>query len=372
MGANTIRRYSSNIYDKNVLNITQEFGLKVVFGFWFDPQVDYLRDSAKVNEYLEKMEETVVQYKDQPSILAWSLGNETWGLLKHRFAKPYLTKVRQQYMRLIELMAERIHTLDPSRPVFSCVEHETDQLPGELAALHDGVPSVDVVGINSYYEEQISQLHELTYRFDPQRPYLVSEFGPKGYWDPRYNKIEAGALAEDNENQKSEWYSYQWKNYVQKYKGNNIGGFAYCWHDRMEGSFTWFGLTDYKGRLKPEYYSLRELWTGRSPVHLPCFSIQMNGSCETGKNCTFNAVMEHTTKQHLTYEWQLLREKDYYESGTVEYFDDGSSAHVRLPEIAGNYRLYLFASDDNGNVTTSSLPLTIEKREVDLSKRAVY
>ena len=360
MGANTIRRYDDGIYDQNVLNIAAEYDLQVLYGFWFDPKVDYYKDTLKVKEYIRNVEEKVLKFKNDSSVLGWSLGNETWGLLKHNFSKPYLTIVRRQYVKLVELLAQRIHELDPTRPVFSCMEHEIVQLPGELAVFHDGAPSLDVIGINSYYKEQISQLNHVTYQFDSLRPYLVSEFGPKGYWDPHFNRISNGLLVEDSETEKAEWYKEQWKNYVEVYKGSNIGGFAYCWHDRMEGSYTWFGLTDYKGRPKPTYYALKELWTKQKTELMPNFSIQEPPLILPGKEYKFTAQSLAIQNKELTYEWYLHKD-DYLERvDNIEYFDEGKSVKVKIPKEISNYRLYLYVSDQQGNVTTASIPIRVK------------
>ncbi|MBA3972552.1 MAG: hypothetical protein H0X46_10530, partial [Bacteroidetes bacterium] len=206
MGANTIRRYDDGIYDQNVLNIADEYDLNVLYGFWFDPEVDYFKDSMKVEEYILNVEDKVREFKDYPSVIAWSVGNETWGLLKHNYSKPYLTVVRQSYVRMIETLAQRIHEIDPSRPIFSCLEHEDSQLPGELVAFHDAAPSLDILGINSYYREQISGLNHVFNQFDSLRPYIISEFGPRGYWDPVYNRTYNKLLIEDTELEKGQWY----------------------------------------------------------------------------------------------------------------------------------------------------------------------
>jgi len=360
MGANTIRRYDFGIYDKNILNIANEYGLKVVFGFWFDPEIDYYRDTIKVKEYIKNVEENVLKYKNYPSVIAWSLGNETWGLLKHNYSKPYLTKVREQYVKMIELLAQRIHKLDPNHPVFSCMEHEEYQLPGELVAFHDGVPSVDVIGINSYYKEQISQLNHIVYQFDSLRPYLISEFGPKGYWNSKYNRILNELIIEDSENEKAEWYKKQWSNYVIAYKGFNIGGFAYCWHDRMEGSSTWFGLTDYKGRVKPSYYALKELWTKQESESLPQFSVLGPAILLPGKEYTFSASSS-IKKENLNYEWHLHKDDYLARIKNIEYNNvDGSSVIVTIPVNKSDYRLYLYVSDELGNVTTASIPVSVK------------
>ena len=68
---------------------------------------------------------------------------------------------------------------------------------------------------------------------------------------------------------KATYYAGQWQNYVAKNRGNNVGGIAFTWRDRMEETFTWFGITDYAGRPKPAYYALRQAWTGQPALVQP-------------------------------------------------------------------------------------------------------
>jgi hypothetical protein len=360
MGANTVRRYDHGIYDRNITTIAGEYGLNVMYGFWFDTKVDYYKDSLKVQEYIQDVVDKVTEYKDRSSIIAWSLGNETWGLLKHNFTKPYLTKVREGYVRMIELLAERIHEIDPTRPVFSCMEHEEYQLPGELAALHDAAPSVYVVGINSYYKEQISRLNQVFYQFDSLRPYLVSEFGPRGYWDPQHNRMIGRSIIEDTDAEKAEWYKYQWNNYVKPFEGYNIGGVAYCWHDRMEGSNTWFGITDYKGRPKLSYYSLKEVWTGKNEETLPSYTIKMPDELKPGAEYCFTAVASKGYSKKINYRWSLNKDDYMREVDALSYTNDITEVRIKIPEKRSNYRLYLYVSDENGNVTTASVPIKVD------------
>jgi len=361
MGANTIRRYDHGIYDKNVLAIAAEHDLNVMFGFWFDPKVDYYKDTLRVKHYMQEVEEKVIQFKNERAVIAWSLGNETWGLLKHHFAKPYLTKVRMQYIRLIEQLARRIHELDPGRPVFSCIEHEKYQIAGELVAFHDGAPSIDVIGVNSYYKEQISQLNHLAWQFDSLRPYLVSEFGPHGYWDPHYNKTSKGLLVEESDLEKSNWYKHQWKHYIEAHKGYNIGGFAYCWHDRMEGSCTWFGLTDFKGRPKPSYYALKEVWARQLQEPVPQISIKGPASYVPGKTYQFDAVFAGQVPSSMNFEWYLHKNEFLERIDNIEVMDNGTSVLLKIPETISDYRLYLYASREDGKVLTASLSIPVKK-----------
>ncbi|QHT71205.1 hypothetical protein GXP67_33420 [Rhodocytophaga rosea] len=144
-------------------------------------------------------------------------------MLKHYYAQPYLGQVRKAYMQMIEQIAQRIHQIDPKHPVLTALEHSW-QLPQEIVAFREHVPSVDIIGVNSYYRQQISQLDTLFKQFDPTRPYLVSEFGPKGYWNPDYSTFKNDTLLmEDSDHKKAIWYSTQWDRYVISKKGNNIG-----------------------------------------------------------------------------------------------------------------------------------------------------
>jgi len=359
MGANVIRRYDYGIYDRNVLNIAHEFDLKVLYGFWFDPKIDYYKDTLRVKEYIDDIEKKVMAYKDHPAILAWTLGNETWGLLKHRYSKPYLIKVREHYIMLVEKLAQRIHELDPTRPVFSCIEHEEYQLPGELVAFRDGAPSVDIMGINSYYQNQIKKLNHVFNHFDSIRPYIISEFGPNGYWDPTYNRVSNGLLVEDDDKQKGEWYKQQWKDYVLEYKGYNLGGFAYCWHDRMEGSNTWFGLTDFKGRTKPAYYALKEVWTGKKNIFDLRVSVNGPKYYSPGKEYIFKAVVENWKSEEVEYEWYLNQDEYLERVDNIEYINSGESVKVTIPIQPSVYRLYLYVSNKNGEVGTASFPIKV-------------
>lgn len=363
MGANSLRRYDAGLYDRNILDVAEEEGLKVQYGFWFDPQIDYYRDTAQVQEYIERVENTVREFKDHPAIFAWSIGNETWGLLKHNYGKPYLIKVRSHYLKMLEHMAQRIHAIDPTRPVFSSMEHEEFQLGGELVAYRDGAPSLDAIGINSYYIEQISHLNYIAKKFDSLRPYLVSEFGPRGYWNPDYTRLTSDSLLlEDDDAEKARFYTNEWNKYVKSYKGYNIGGFAYCWRDRMEGSNTWFGLVDIQGRPKTGYHALRHEWTGHPlPDELPRVTIEAPGIIlKPGNKYEFDAVIAGSKGKSYEYEWEL-RKRDYIEA--INGFDivaDGKKVIVQVPEEVSSYRLYLYVNDDRGNVFTASYPLRVD------------
>jgi cellulose synthase (UDP-forming) len=375
MGANSVRRYAPGAFDVNILRTAEEFDIKVMYGFWFDPQVDYYRDTIRLHEYIREVETTVRRYKDNKSIMAWSVGNETWGLLKHTYSKPYLIKVRQQYVRFLEHLAQRIHEIDPDRPVFTGIEHERYQLASELASYRDEAPSLDLLGINSYYTEQISQLHDVMYKVDSMRPYFISEFGPKGYWDDELSDFESDTiLIEQSNYEKSMMYLAEWRKNVVFHAGRNVGGVAFSWRDRLEGTSTWFGLTDFKGRLKPSYYALRREWTGQEPeIHLhDAFITHYDKALNPGETYDFHAISENNLSHSLVYEWYLCREEflDYVKIDKVTA--GGRKATITIPQDPSSYRLYLFIADPDGkSVVTASEPLRVQWPDEPVSRSLI-
>ncbi len=354
LGANTIRRYGGGIYDRNLLRAANEKGMKVLYGFWLEQDVDYLSNSAKRAAYEARVESTVRARRDDPAILAWSVGNEVWGLLKHRYAQPYLTEIRHAHVDYVEHLAQRIHALDPHHPVFAAHEH-SPQLAGTLADFSRGAPSLDFTGVNSYYDERMSELAAIATRFDPARPYLVSEFGSDGYWDARLTPHDAaGALVEPSSDEKASSYERGWTLRTLAHRGRNIGGVAYCWRDRFEATATWFGLTDWQHRPKPAYFALQRLWTGHAVPEGPRI-LALEAPRETlAPGATF-AVRAHVkSKNGARCEWLLGTEEFEMDAGRVRASGDGMTAQITVPKKPGTYRLYLTASDgrasDEANV----------------------
>ncbi len=363
MGANTIRRYSPSFYDRNIVTVAEANNLKVLYGFWLSPDLDYNADTLKLQEYMDEVEDVVRTYKDNPTVLGWSVGNEVWQLLELYYDQPYLTKVRQQYVAFVEKVARRIHQLDPNRPVFT-VLRQNEQLAASLKDFKNGAPSIDVMSISSFKEDDSGMLNELMATHYPNKPYMVSEFGYKGYWNPDYSNIKTKekAIQEDSDFEKGRYYKQQWQQHIEANKGYNVGGFAYCWRDRMEGTATWSGLTDFRGRLKPTYFALQQAYTGKpAQTVLPAVTIQSSAKgYYTGQTYTFKVATAANAPKGLKYEWYLYGNEYLDKIGSLEKMNGGKQVRIRLPEKASAYRLYLYVSDKGGNVVTSSLPLAVQ------------
>lgn len=276
MGANTIRRYHDNPDTALILDEAWRANLMVLLGIWLDHDVDYAHDVKRLDVYRRQVREWVIRNRRHPALLMWVLGNETWGLLKKEFRNPEeLWPRRAAYYRFVDELAQLIKSLDPHHPVMSVDEHAPDLFEAyptgylgietSLAMFRDLTRAVDVFGVNSYFPQDISILQMLVRRARIGRPYLVAEFGPPAYWGVHKVEDDVGQPVEPTDLEKALSYSAHWEYYVQAHRGWNLGGNAFVWRDKHEGSYTWFGLTDSRDRLKPTYWSLREAWTGQRP-----------------------------------------------------------------------------------------------------------
>ena len=363
MGSNTIRRYAPGFYDRNIFLACDKANLKILYGFWFDPGIDYYKDQRKVRKLIGQTLKVVQKHMDKKAILAWVPGNETWGLLGYQFNEPYLSLVRQSYARMIETIAEEIKAMDPERPVITCSGH-SPHLASELKSLYELTPSLDAIGINSYYEEDLSELDDLVLKWYPGKPYLVSEFGPKGYWHPVYSDfIQEGIVAEMTSHEKAMAYQHHWQNYIARFDQNNLGGVAYCWQDRYQGSATWYGISDLEGNLKPSYFALKSLWTQSEPYSFPVPNYHIVGPVgllSPGASHQFRAVSLYEHTQPLSFTWILYEDFTFRKIAESGYGQNSPTFVVKVPTKPANYRLHVFVKDQHSHLVSTSRAIPVD------------
>ncbi len=372
MGGNTIRRYGKTWSDRNIFNAAQENGLRVLYGFWFFQDVDYLTDTQKEAAYQKQIEQTVLEYRDHPGLLGWCLGNEVWGLLKHEYGQPYLTEVRHAHVQFVERMAELIKQLDPNHPVFSA--QESKQIAGAVSDYAKGAPSLDAISINSYYEADISHLDQTVTRIDASRPYLISEFGPDGYWENVNNEYDSGGgLVEQTAVQKAWLYAHRWRQDIQPNAGRNVGGIAYCWRDRYEGTATWFGMTDLDGRFKPAYYALKVAWWNPDPTLNGLFPWGgpkiANVQYPTEPQWPHEPFAVHAQVQipdgaQPEYQWTVTGPGFAADVGHVVPLNGGVDAMIDLPSQPGSYRVQLKVITSAG-LDEANIPIYVSAPHAD-------
>jgi len=287
MGVNTIRIYDHelNANKKLLRELYERYGIMVIMGdllgtyavgsgaSWYrgtnysDPE-----HKEKLKKRVRKM---VEEYKNEPYILMWMLGNETnYGVANSakRFPAPFYEFANE--------IAKMIKEIDYNHPIALC---NGDTLYLDMFAKY--CPDVDVFGANSYrgwqgfgFWDDIKRLCD--------KPVIITEYGAPAYWE-NYTREEA-------EEAQSEYHEGSWNDIFYNTAGygcgNVLGGIVFEWADEwwkayepalqdthkqwsgpVKGGWIyeeWFGLCS-QGRgfdsprqrqLRKSYFTYKRMW----------------------------------------------------------------------------------------------------------------
>jgi tetratricopeptide (TPR) repeat protein len=283
MGVNTLREYYQPFKpQKDVLRIMyKEFGFMVMMGdfigkyahgsgaTWFEG-TDYHNPAHREN-MMNSVREMVMEFKDEPYILMWSLGNENnYGVANNADKDPVA------YYQFVNDVARMIHDIDPDHPVAVC---SGDALYLDVFAKY--APDVDIFSANVYrgdygfgsFWEQVAAASG--------KPAFISEYGAPAY--ARHLTLEEGEMEQANYH-RGNWLDIQANMAGQvDGAGNALGGVAFEWldewwknyepyrHDKKSeavGPFIggyyfeeWFGLVGQgKGQNSPFLRQLRKAY----------------------------------------------------------------------------------------------------------------
>jgi len=228
LGINTFRAYH-HIYNKELFRkLYKDYGFRVLCGdllgvyavgsgaSW-SVGTDYA-DPAQQRNMLESVRKMVEEYKDEPYILMWVLGNENvYGVANNAGTNP------TAFFAMVNKAAALIHELDPTRPVALA---NGDIL--FMDHLKTDAPNVDVIAANVYRGEQGFGRHlfrDVKELLD--KPFFISEYGASAYGEG-YTKEQAEAyhamyLANNWEDMEAHMAG--------RGEGNVLGGVLFEWSD---------------------------------------------------------------------------------------------------------------------------------------------
>lgn len=304
MGVNTLRLFHTNHPDaaatKTVLRqLYDTYGFKVIMGDFvgmytigsgasWEAGTDYL-DPKQRQRMFEGVKRMVMEYKDEPYLLMWVLGNENnyGGVHGIVGGVGNAGKYPKEYYQFVNELATWIHSVDPDHPV---ALGNGDLLFLDIVAT--SASAIDVFGANSYrgwhgfgrtFFEEVQRILD--------KPVLITEYGC-----PAYQQNASRDVAEEAQG------LYHFGNWVDmadnmagRGVGNVIGGIAFEWSDEWwkagqppvyspkiqetlpnwAGPFPggwnfeeWYGLitqgdgarSPYLRQLRPSYRLYRALW----------------------------------------------------------------------------------------------------------------
>jgi hypothetical protein len=292
MGANTLRIYYQSYMkaDKPLLEkMYKDYGLKVALsnflgkyaigsGASWTEGTDYTNPKHQKNmmDYVRQM---VMEFKDEPYILMWILGNENnYGVASNADKNP------DAYYKFVNDVAKMIKSIDPNHPVAIC---NGDTLYLEKFA--KDAPDVDAFGANVYrgdygfgsFWDEVSLL--------AGKPAFITEYGAPGYGGVSMSYQEA--QQEQSDYHKGNWMDILYNSAGYKDgSGNSVGGMAFEWLDEWWKDYSpavhdtkadvigpfpagyyfeeWFGVfgqgdgsqSPYLREPRKIYYTYKDLW----------------------------------------------------------------------------------------------------------------
>ncbi|MCX5692884.1 MAG: tetratricopeptide repeat protein [Candidatus Omnitrophica bacterium] len=251
MGCNTIRLYHHASNKELLKELYQRYGIMVIMGDllgaytvgsgagWYEG-TDYANPEHKKN-MLESVKKMVEEFKDEPYVLFWMLGNENnYGVANNAKRNPRV------YYEFVNEAASMIKSMDRDHPVGIC--------NGDLTFLDicsSLVPSVDIYGSNTYrgkYGFGASFWENVKDTWG--KPVMITEYGCPAYMEGKSGKVAQEAQAEYLKNA---WQDIAYNSAGSPGAGNSIGGMLFEWVDEWWKAY------------EPSVHDTKRNWSGPFP-----------------------------------------------------------------------------------------------------------
>ena len=329
IGLNTIRYEGPSIYDYNVLHISREKGISMIFSFWVPNTIDFVVDHKAKLMLSTKILERVKKLKKEEHILAWNIGNDTWLNFNESFDEPILSYQRKAYLEWLRKLMQNIKKIDLSRPVIIDIQRN-NRILYRIEEMRD-------LGIaNDFYGFLVNDVDLLNSFLDDPRnskiPYTINEIDNESF-------LECGT---------------ELKNKAVVLRN---------WQDQWEYNKVSFdGLIDYKGRKKTSYGNFMKRNSGNvaleqvEKVRILVPSMLLY----PGNSVVYHALMlqenkwvyPDPSKFNEAFEWILIKKDVYGNELAIKELGKGISKSIIVPENYENYELMLIY---NKNITVNSV-----------------
>ncbi|HEU5118723.1 MAG TPA: glycoside hydrolase family 2 TIM barrel-domain containing protein, partial [Isosphaeraceae bacterium] len=340
-GGNSVRTWGADGAQK-ILDEAQKHGLTVTVGIWLGhkEQGFHYDDPAQVEAQFEKAKQAILKLRNHPALLAWGIGNEMEGY--DRGDDPLVWKA-------VEQIAKFAKENDPRHPTMTVIA----EIGGEkLPSIKRYCPDIDMVGINCY--GGAATVGERYKKAKLDKPYVVTEFGPVGWWEGANTPWKAPI--EPTSTEKAKRYKQSYIGAVSKERGLCLGSYAFVWGHKQEATATWFGMLLPDGSKLGCVDALTECWTGKPPAH-PCpqiRSLELVGpdTVAPGSEVRAKLTAFDPKGDPLQVQWELVDEATVrgiggaYEPRPASHSEavvqsSPEGATIRIPNEAHAYRIFV-------------------------------
>lgn len=362
IGVNTIRTWGTGPNTSLLLEAAERHNIKVLLGIWMrhgrpgmeaDDSFDYLKDIDGMEVMYNTAIDVVRRFKGHPAVLAWGIGNEV-------YLNTETDEEKVVYSKFLERVCKDIKSMDKEHPILS-VEAWTFGLDW----WEQYVPSLDIYGLNVYGAGADLLQEELDKR-QIDKPYVITEFGVTGEWDIKTKKF--GVTKEPSDAEKYNVIVEGYNNWVVP-KPSCLGVYMFHYGDGNHFAAPWL-LTHVKGFKRPQYWAIREAYTGKKPEK-PLVNIKLRLSEGTFDSGTWVPV-ELTADVSIN----RIEEIDFYynhRAGSRRRRDAINNLNSRgdlengfeieLPKVDGGIKIYAYAQDSKANLAISADAINVKDEE---------
>jgi beta-glucuronidase len=252
MGVNTIRLYHHPLkVNKELMrDMYNTYGIRVIMGDFlgkytigsgaaWNPGTDYNNAEHQKN-MIASVTKMVNEFKDEPYILFWLLGNENvYGYACNANEQP------EAYFKFANEVAKIIKSIDPDHPVAIC--------SGDILFLDKfgkDAPDIDIFGTNAYRGEYGFGALWRQVKEQTGKPVFITEFGCPSYAE--------GKSVDQAEELQAQYHSGSWEDMLNNMAfngaaGNCLGGVVFEWLDEWWKAY------------EPAIHDTKGLWAGPFP-----------------------------------------------------------------------------------------------------------
>ena len=253
--ANACRTWGGNSESvKRTSALAAENGMRVMQGISLPKDGEKYLDAEWKAETLASCRELATAFKDDPNIFCWGIGNEV-----------QLSGANGSAVwSFIEELAVAIKEIAPRQLVSTVISHDKSALD----SIARYAPSLDIIGINSY--GPILEVKDMVASSDWKGPYMITEWGPTGWWET--DKTAWEASIEQTSEEKRQVYESRYNGAV---LGDErcLGSFVFLWGQKEERTPTWFSMfveskvdgLPLQGEKTPMVEAMQRVWSGTEP-----------------------------------------------------------------------------------------------------------
>jgi hypothetical protein len=363
LGGNSIRTG----FKKEQLDKAVSLGLNALVNLPARPERDGMNynDTSEIRKQTASIISIVKKTMGHPAVLMWAIGNELDYI-------PPLELFNPKVWDAVNNAAKEIHKIDPNHPVMTVIG---TSMMKKVADIKKRCPDIDLLGINTYGD--IFTLPDTLRKYGWDKPYIITEWGPDGYWE--VPKTPWGAPYEQTGMEKYLCYESKYLNAINTNISQCLGSYVFYWSGfKQETTHTWFCMFDSAGLESPLPGLMHRLWSGKksdneSPLvdslNIAGFVSHQPIVLKPGSTQKANVTVNDPDYDSLTYKWEIRPEAKYASyagqgekvPAIVKGIVSGNGAVIdfKTPLHSGPYRLFVYTYDGHGHFSTANLPFFV-------------